>query len=96
MVVGGIAKHVRVDLDQNDLGRFRPGLPARALCRGDFAHAIPLRFVRVEPLIIPRKSLTGGAAERVDTRVLQVIYAVESSASPVYVGQQVDVFLDAR
>jgi hypothetical protein len=31
----------------------------------------------------------------VDTRALQVIYAVDEIDSAVYVGQQVDVFIDA-
>ena len=44
--------------------------------------------------MIPKKSLTGENTERVDTRVLQVIYALEVKDRPVYVGQQLDVFLD--
>ncbi|MDR4472557.1 MAG: hypothetical protein MRJ92_07865 [Nitrospira sp.] len=55
---------------------------------------IPLTFVRIEPYIVPKKSLTGENTERVDTRVLQVIYRFERSAFPVYTGQQVDVFID--
>jgi hypothetical protein len=39
--------------------------------------AIPLRFVRLEPYVVPKVSLTGINVERVDTRVVQVIYAVE-------------------
>jgi hypothetical protein len=35
--------------------------------------------------------LTGQSAERVDVRVLQVIYAMEEPAAGVYVGQQLDV-----
>jgi hypothetical protein len=31
----------------------------------------------------------------VDTRVLQVIYAIDTPNAPVYVGQQLDVFIDA-
>ncbi|MFM8222113.1 MAG: hypothetical protein ACKOJF_24645, partial [Planctomycetaceae bacterium] len=56
---------------------------------------IPLRFVRVEPYAEPKKSLTNAGNERVDTRVLQVVYALENPASVIYVGQQLDVFLDA-
>jgi multidrug resistance efflux pump len=96
IVMGGTAKHVRVDIDENDLTRFREGLTARAMRRGDTKNEIPLRFVRVEPYVIPKKSLAGGTAERVDTRVLQVIYAVEKSPVSLYVGQQLDVFLDAN
>jgi len=53
-----------------------------------------MRFVRVEPLVVPKKTLTGENTERVDTRVLQVLYAIERSDHPVYVGQQLDVFID--
>ena len=51
--------------------------------------------MRTEPYVIPKKSLTGGTAERVDTRVLQGIYAVVDPGFPAYVGQQVDVFIEA-
>jgi len=32
---------------------------------------------------------------RVDTRVLQVIYLVERADLPLFVGQQMDVFIEA-
>jgi multidrug resistance efflux pump len=86
--------HIRVDIDERDVDHFRAGLPARAVSRGAARRSYPLRFVRVEPYIIPKKSLTGDNTERVDTRVLQVIYALDSADRPVYVGQQLDVFLD--
>jgi multidrug resistance efflux pump len=96
VVLGNVGRlHVRVDIDENDIPRFRPGQPARAMLRGDPRQSFPLRFVRVEPYVIPKKSLTGDNTERVDTRVLQVIYALERDDRSVYVGQQLDVFLDA-
>ena len=43
----------------------------------------------------PKKSLTGDNTERVDTRVLQVIYAVDGPTNnKLFDGQQVDVFID--
>lgn len=96
MVVGDVSvMHVRVDIDENDLPRFRPGLPAQATPRGSPDVTIPLKFVRVEPLVVPKKSLTGAGSERVDTRVLPVIYAVNSMAT-LYVGQQMDVYLQVE
>ena len=86
--------HVRVDVDENDIGRFKPGMKGTASPRGEPNTRYPLAFVRVEPFVIPKKSLTGGNTERVDTRVLQVIYAIEANV-PLYVGQQLDVSLDA-
>jgi multidrug resistance efflux pump len=96
MVLGDLSTyHVRVDIDERDIARFRVGMPARAYPRGETAHEMALRFVRVEPYVVPKKSLTGDNTERVDTRVLQVLYAVARADHPVYVGQQLDVFMDA-
>jgi len=97
IVLGSVQRlHVRVDVDEHDIPRFRPGAPARAMLRGDPRREFALRFVRVEPYVIPKKSLTGDNTERVDTRVLQVIYAVEDPAVRVYVGQQLDVYIDGE
>ena len=89
--------HVRIDIDENDLPRFRPGLPGVGYARGDSTDAIPLTYVRTAPFTLPKQFLTGAGDERVDTRVLQVIYAVEPTNGKlptIYVGQQMDVYLD--
>lgn len=96
MLMGDVSTlHVRVDIDENDLPRFRPGLPGTGYLRGDASDPLKLEFVRVERFAEPKKSLTGAGNERVDTRVLQVIYRILPSDRTVYVGQQIDVYLDA-
>jgi len=46
--------------------------------------------------VVPKKSLTGDTTERVDTRVLQVIYGFDPTGRPpLFVGQQVEVFINA-
>jgi hypothetical protein len=75
--------------------RFRPGAPTVANPRGNSRITDPVQFGRVEPFVIPKKSLTGDNTERVDTRVLQVIYAVNVTERPLYVGPSVDVFNEA-
>jgi HlyD family secretion protein len=96
IVLGAVGKlHVRVDLDENDIARFRPDLVGVAKPRGNPDVSFPLTFVRVDPYVIPKKSLTGSNTERVDTRVLQVIYSIGTQGQPLYVGQQMDVFLNA-
>lgn len=87
---------VRADIDEADIPRFSQGATAKAFARGATEKPIPLRFVRVEPYVQPKKSLTGSSTERVDTRVLQVIYAIDQSQPKVYIGQQLDVFIDAK
>lgn len=86
--------NVRVDIDENDIPLYRVGIPAIARLRGGFERDIPLTFVRVEPYVIPKVSLTGADTERTDTRVLQVIYRIDGDTNGIYVGQQVDVFFD--
>jgi multidrug resistance efflux pump len=94
--------HVRVSVDEEDLPRLKMYAPARAKVRGVTGQEeIPLSFVRLEPFVVPKTSLTGANTERVDTRVVQVIYAVDPSnrlvqERKVLVGQLVDVFIDAR
>ena len=87
--------HVRVDVDEHEGWRVRPGASAMGHVRGNADLKTPLQFVRFEPFVIPKKSLTGDSTERVDTRVLQVIYRVERDDLPLFIGQQLDVFIDA-
>jgi multidrug resistance efflux pump len=96
VVLGAITDkvNVRVDIDEHDIPRFKPEAPAVASLRGAPDKKYPLTFVRVEPYVIPKKSLTGDNTERVDTRVLQVIYSLKREDKPIYVGQQLDVFID--
>ena len=87
--------HVRVDIDENDAWRVGPSAPAMAFVRGNPDLNTPLQFERFEPYIVPKVSLTGQSTERTDTRVLQAIYSFDPATLPVYVGQQVDVFIEA-
>ncbi len=87
--------NVRADVDENDAWRVRPDAAARASLRGNSDLKTALTFVRIEPYVVPKKSLTGDSSERVDTRVLQVIYSFKRESLAAYVGQQVDVFIDA-
>jgi multidrug resistance efflux pump len=97
VILGDVERlHVRVDIDEYDIPRFQTGLPATAVPRGNLQEKYPLEFVRVEPFVVPKKSLTGDTTERVDTRVLQVIYEFDPAGRPpLFVGQQVEVFIDA-
>jgi hypothetical protein len=96
VVLGSIDEvQVRADVDEQLAPRVRAGQKAIAYLKGDASHPIPLQFVRIEPYVIPKVSLTGSTTERVDTRVLEVIYAFRNNSDrPVYVGQQMDVFID--
>jgi HlyD family secretion protein len=99
LVVIGDSKrlHVRVDIDENDVPLFNPKSRAIATLKGRPSVAFEdLALFKVEPYIIPKKSLTGDNSERVDTRVLQVVYELpEDTKLPLYVGQQMDAYIEA-
>jgi RND family efflux transporter MFP subunit len=87
--------HVRIDVDEADIPRLQLGQEAMIVFRGSSRKAMTASFVRIEPVVGPKKSLTGAGDERVDTRVLQLIYALPPSARDVFVGEQVEAFLPA-
>src|SRR5439155_5450039 len=84
---------VRVAVAEADIPRVRAGMSASAFRRGDARQEVALQLVRVEPLATAKRSLTGDKTERVDTRVLKLIYEVSGTGQALYVGQQLDVFL---
>lgn len=91
--------HLRADVDEQSAARIHAGQlrSGSAFIKGDTKTKFDLQFVRVEPYVIPKVSLTGASTERVDTRVLQVIFDLKHDAAkhpPLYVGQQIDVFID--
>lgn len=98
MIIGETDRlQIRADVDEQNATRIRNGgQAAYGYLKGDPSITFPLEFLRVEPYVIPKVSLTGASTERVDTRVLQVIFSLKRPENPpLYVGQQVDVFIEA-
>ncbi len=103
VVLGDTSRlHVRVSIDEHDLPRFIPGAPGVGYVRGDSEHPVRLAFVRAVPTIEPKRNLSGDSAERVDTRVLQVLFEIVSEPEAgtdapraLFVGQQLDVQIDS-
>jgi multidrug efflux pump subunit AcrA (membrane-fusion protein) len=87
--------HVRIDIDEDEAVRLDLGAPAFVSPRGAAGTQVRAGFVRAEPLVVPKRSLTNSSAERVDVRVLQVLYALPST-DIFRVGQQVDAFIPAK
>jgi len=58
---------------------------------------IPLEFVRVQPFVSPKIELSDQRQERVDVRVLPVIFKIEKPANVnIYPGELVDVYIGER
>lgn len=86
---------IRIDIAEEDAWRYVAGAAATAFVRGNSSIEIPLEYDYIEPLIVPKKTLTGSDFEAIDTRVLQVIYRFDKKSYPIYVGQLLDVYIDA-
>jgi len=95
MVVGDTKRlQIRTDIDEHNAPNLDPTANAIAYLKNRPHQPIPLKFQRIEPLVVPKVSLTGSSKEKVDTRVLQVIYTFDPPKElSFYVGQQVDVFI---
>lgn len=95
MVIGNIQDlQLRADIDEQIAPRVVPGRNAIGYVKGAPDQPIALEFVRIEPYVIPKRSLTGFSSERVDTRVLQVIFRFPNNPErPIYVGQQMDIYI---
>src|SRR5207253_11473438 len=88
VVLGDIGSlRARVDIDEADIPRVSLGTSATAFPRGGSRQEVPLRFVRVEPVVTAKRSLTRANTDRVDTRVLKLIYDVSGADHSLYVGQ---------
>jgi multidrug resistance efflux pump len=86
--------HVRAEFDEADAARLQPGARAYGALRGAPEKRIPLSFVRYEPAVSEKRALSGGA-ERVDTRVVEAIYAFDPAEAGAFIGQRMDVFVAA-
>lgn len=72
-------------------------LEAKMMIRGENNYAIDLEFVRMQPYAIPNIELSDGATERVDVRVLPIVFKFKKPADiNIFPGQLVDVYLKGK
>jgi HlyD family secretion protein len=87
---------VRCYVDEILLSRLPQGahVSAEMIIRGSGAH-VPLQFVRVQPYVTPKIELSDERQERVDLRVLPVIFSFKADPSlKIYPGVLVDVYIN--
>ncbi len=87
--------HIRVDVDELDAWRFDPKGKAVAVLRGGKIVEFPMEYVRTVPVVIPKRTLTGENSERIDTRVMEMIYRFQQDNPQVLPGQLLDVYIDS-
>jgi HlyD family secretion protein len=100
MVMGSSEAHmgVRCYIDEILMHRLPQGqqIKAQMSIRGTDIK-IPLEFVRIQPYVSPKIQLSSQRSERVDVRVLPVIFRFESPKDfSVYPGQLVDIYIGEK
>ncbi len=98
IVMGGAQSQlsVRCYIDEILINRLPPPprINAKMFIRGTDI-SIPLEFVRVQPYVTPKIELSNQRTERVDVRVLPVIFRFEKPKNvELYTGQLVDVYIE--
>ncbi len=93
--------NVRIQIDENDAWRYTKGAKATACLRSNSNICFPLTFIRFEPFAAPKTQLSGDSAEKVDTRVIEMVYKLSpkdmsQTTTPLVVGQIMDVFIDTN
>ena len=89
---------VRVYIDEILIHRLASPekMTAEMFVRGTDVH-VPLAFTRIQPYVSPKIELSDARQERVDLRVLPVIFRFSSPPGlTLYPGQLVDVYVSAR
>lgn len=95
MILGNIKPlHVRVQIDENDIWRFKNNLQAIGYLPGNQSSHFPLKFIRIDPIVLAKHQLKGDNKELIDTRILEIIYEIQSDTSQLYVGQKIEVYLE--
>ncbi|MDE2372170.1 MAG: biotin/lipoyl-binding protein [Burkholderiales bacterium] len=98
LVAGRGRLAVRCFVDEILVSRLPPPerIQAQMQIRGT-ERKVPLRFVRIQPYVSPKIELSNQRQERVDLRVLPVVFEFDTQGVPaVYAGQLVDVYIGAK
>lgn len=87
--------HLRVQVDESDIWRFDKTKRAIGFLRSNNTMNIPLSFLRLEPYAKSKENLKGKGTELVDTRIIEIIYKIDTDIDKLFIGQQLDVFIES-
>lgn len=97
MILGNVDElYLRVSIDQFNIMSFNQNAPAVAYRQGDHSNEIPLEFIHIDPIMVPKKYLTNDVNEKVDTQVFEIMYRIARREAPLIVGEQMDVYINAK
>ncbi|WP_039359410.1 HlyD family secretion protein [Candidatus Protochlamydia amoebophila] len=97
MVLGNTnEKHLEVSINQFNAPYFKSDAPAVAFLQGDSNIKFQLEFIKFEPYLVNKQNFTNNLIEKVDSKVLKVTYRFKENDQNIFVGQIMDVFIQAE
>lgn len=94
IILGNIDElNLRVSMDQFNIPKFHSDSPAVAFKQGEITTEFPLKFIHIEPFMVPKKYLTNSLHEKVDTQIFEILYRIEKNNSHLFIGEQMDVYI---
>lgn len=95
MILGDITQmNLKVSINQLDIPLFQPTAPAVAYLQGDSSRKFSLEFISIEPFVVGKQNFTNEIEEKIDTRVLKIIYRIKQDHASIFAGQLMDVFIE--
>lgn len=97
LILGDLSQlSIRALIDEEDVALVTASARAQARTRGAVQVPIELKLRRIEPFARPKTTLSGTTTERVDTRVVEVVFdVVKLPGITIVPGQVVDVFVES-
>lgn len=97
LIIGSDKLSLRVSINEYDAYRFKQNSKTIAYLRGHKNLKTEVKYCYTRPYITPKTQLSGVSTEKTDTRVLEVVYSIPNDLDfPLYVGQQLDVFIKSE
>jgi len=85
--------HLRVEIDEANAPAFSPRSQAEAAVRGAAGDRLRLTLISADAMLKPRAGFRDASVEPVDSRVLEVRYAIDAPSARLYAGQLLDVYV---
>ena len=97
IIIGNLDKmHVRVEIDETDIHRINQDARSIGILRSNSNLKIPLKFIKYDPYFMPKSNLSNDVTEKIDTRVIELLYEFDNSNIGAFPGQRMDVFIEER
>ncbi|MCH9754110.1 MAG: efflux RND transporter periplasmic adaptor subunit [Alphaproteobacteria bacterium] len=95
VIIGNLHKmHVRVEIDETDINRINQDARAVGILRSNSKSKIPLKFIKYDPYFMPKSNLNNDITEKIDTRVIELLYEFNNDKIGAFPGQRMDVFIE--